>query len=241
MKLDILVTTAHPDDAEAAMGGTILKLLDQGKKVGIIDFTRGELGTRGNAETRMQEAAEADKRLGLTARVNLGFRDGFFLCDENHILKMVQVIRHFQPEIVFSNPVSDRHPDHGRANQIVKEAAFLSGLIKIETWDEQGAAQAPWRPKRIFHYIQSCQHEPDFIVDISQYWAKKCHALRAYQTQFHSEEKTCDDPETPISKNGFWDYFEARARVLGSEIGSAYAEGFIAEKALKIDNILSLA
>jgi bacillithiol biosynthesis deacetylase BshB1 len=240
MKLDILVTTAHPDDAEAAMGGTILKLLHEGKKVGIADFTRGELGTRGSAELRDLEAAEADRRMNLKTRVNLGFRDGFFQADEAHILKMVEIIRRFQPEIIFSNPQSDRHPDHGRAYQIVKEAAFLSGLPKIITRDEQGNEQQPWRPKRIFQYIQSCIHEPSFIVDISDYWEQKCHVMRAYKSQFHCEEDEGGEPHTLISHDGFWNYFEARNRVLGHEISTKYGEGFISEKALEI-KIESLA
>jgi bacillithiol biosynthesis deacetylase BshB1 len=240
MKLDILVTTAHPDDAEAAMGGTILKLLNEGKTVGIADFTRGELGTRGTAEIRDTESAEADRRMKLTTRVNLGFRDGFFQADEAHIFKMVQIIRRFQPEIIFTNPVSDRHPDHGRAHQIVKEAVFLSGLPKIVTIDEHGNPQEAWRPKQVFQYIQSCIHNPSFVIDISEYWEQKCHVMQAYGTQFHCKKTACDDPATPISRDDFWEYFEARARVTGGEIGVKYGEGFIAEKALKISNLSSL-
>src|SRR5690606_6925518 len=171
MKLDVLVTTAHPDDAEFSMSGTILKLLASGKKVGIVDFTRGELGTRGSPEIRDAETAEADKRLHLSARVNLGFRDGFFQYDEAHILKVVEILRHFRPEIVFSNPADDRHPDHGRAHNIVKDAIFLGGLVKVTT-AYAGKPQDAWRPRRHFHYIQNDAHSPDFVVDITQQWEK---------------------------------------------------------------------
>jgi len=241
MKLDVLITTAHPDDAEHAMGGTILKLLAAGKKVGIADFTRGELGTRGNADIRDAEAIEADKRLGLTTRVNLKFRDGFFKHDEDHVMKVIELIRRFQPEIIFSNPPSDRHPDHGRAHDIVKDAIFLSGLPKVVTKDETGKEQEIWRPQRHFSYIQSCQHEPDFIVDISKYWEQKCHALRAYESQFYCEKYATEEPHTVISQQGFWEYFEARARAIGRDVGATYSEGFLADKALLIDDVMALA
>lgn len=237
MKLDVLITTAHPDDAEAAMGGTILKLIKAGKKVGIADFTQGELGSRGNAEIRCLEAKEADKRLGLTTRVNLGLPDGFFRADDDSVLKVLQIIRQYQPETIFSNPISDRHPDHGRANLILREAAFLSGLSKIVTHDQNGNPQEPWRPHRIFHYIQSNHHDPDFIVDISDYWEQKCHVMRAYQTQFHCETYSTTDPETSISGKDFWINFEARARVTGNTIGVKYGEGFLSEVPLAIHDI----
>ena len=240
MKLDILITTAHPDDAEFSMGGTILKLIGEGKRVGIADFTRGELGTRGSAEIRDAEAAEADLRLNLTTRVNLGFRDGFFIHDEVHVLKIIELIRRFQPEMIFSNPPSDRHPDHGRAHSIVKEAIFLSGLPKIITHDQTGNPQEAWRPARHFYYIQSCQHEPDFVVDITPFWERKCHAIRAYQSQFHCEKYETEEPHTRISQQGFWESFEGRARAIGRDVGATYAEGFLSEKVLKIDDVLSL-
>lgn len=241
MKLDVLITTAHPDDAEAAMGGTILKLLSQGKKVGICDFTRGELGTRGCHNTREQEALEADKRLGLDLRINLGFRDGFFRNDEEHVKKLITVLRHHQPEILFTNPSSDRHPDHGRAHDIAQEASFLSGLVKVETLDANGKPQQPWRPKRVFHYIQSHQHVPDFIVDVSEFWGGKINVMKAYATQFGSNEALHDAPETPISKHDIWEYFDARGRAIGRKIGTTYGEGFLSAIPLKIESIMDLA
>jgi N-acetylglucosamine malate deacetylase 1 len=238
MKLDVLVLTAHPDDAEFAMGGTIAKLLADGKKVGIADFTRGELGTHGSPDLREKEAAEADRRLGLTHRVNLGFRDGFFVHDEKHVLEVVKVLRHFQPNMIFGNPANDRHPDHGRAHDIIRDAAFLSGLAKVETIYD-GKPQAVWRPTRHFHYIQSYQHEPDFIVDISEFWEKKVHALKAFDSQFFREQSK--DKEVVVSQSGFPTYLEARGRAVGSLIGVMYGEGFLSpHQALKVNDVTSL-
>ncbi len=225
MKLDVLVTTAHPDDAEFSMSGTILKLLASGKKVGIVDFTRGELGTYGSPELRDKETAEADKRLGLSARKNLRFRDGFFQHDETHVLRVVEMLRHFRPEMVFSNPADDRHPDHGRAHGIVKDAIFLSGLIKLET-SYEGKPQEAWRPKRHFHYIQNDAHAPDFVVDITKQWDKKLSVLAAYESQFHGD--------------GFWEFHKARAVTTGALIGSPYGEGFLSSGPLKIDDVTAL-
>ena len=242
MKLDVLITTAHPDDAESAMGGTILKLLAEGKKVGICDFTRGELGTRGTAEIRDKEAAEADKRLGLTVRANLGFRDGFFPNDEEHVRRVIEVIRRFKPEIVFTNPPCDRHPDHGRAHDIAIQAAFLSGLPKIET-QHRGKNQEAWRPARVFHYIQSHQHTPDFVVDVTAHWKKKINALKAYGTQFGKNDNLSEEPETVISREDIWDYFDGRGRAVGRKIGVTFGEGFLRSQGqpLKIEDVLSLA
>lgn len=217
------------------MGGTILKLISQGKKVGICDFTAGELGTRGTSEIRLKEAAEADKRLGLTVRVNLGFRDGFFKHDEDHVRKVIEVIRNYQPDILFTNPLTDRHPDHGVAGKIANDAAFLSGLPKIETGNLQC-----WRPKAVFHYIMATQHEPDFIVDITPQWEGKLHAIRAYASQFGCETFK-HEPETILTKEGFWPYLEARVRSLGMHAGATFAEGFIAPQTIKIDDIMGLA
>jgi bacillithiol biosynthesis deacetylase BshB1 len=239
MKLDVLVLTAHPDDAEFAMGGTILKLLAEGKKVGIADFTRGELGTHGSPELREKEAAEADKRIGLTLRINLGFRDGFFLHDEPHVLDVIKVLRRFQPDIIFGNPSDDRHPDHGRAHNIIRDAAFLSGLSKIQTQNETGKEQDTWRPKRHFHYIQSYQHEPHFIVDVSDFWQKKVHALKAYDSQFFREESK--GKEVVVSQSDFPTYLEARGRAIGSRVGVLYGEGFLSpHQPIKIEDVASL-
>jgi bacillithiol biosynthesis deacetylase BshB1 len=213
MKLDVLVTTAHPDDAEFSMGGTILNLLSAGKKVGIADFTRGELGTRGNADLRDTESAEADRRFGLTMRVNMGFRDGFFVHDETHVLAAVALLRRFRPDMLFTNPANDRHPDHGRAHDIMKDAVFLAGLERVGTRDDAGALQKPWRPLHVFHYIQNDAHAPDMVVDISAQWDKKLHVLAAYQSQF--------------SGDGFWDFHASRARTTGALVGAHYGEGFI--------------
>lgn len=234
MKLDVLVTTAHPDDAEFAMGGTILKLVSQGKSVGICDFTAGELGTRGNAEIRAEEAAEADKRMGIAVRVNLGFKDGFIAQDEAHKRAVIEVIRRFQPEIIFANPLEDRHPDHGVAGKLTNDAVFLSGLPKIVTQGHEA-----WRPKRLFHYIMGTPHKPDFIVDVTPFWDKKRHVLCAYESQFKSE-KYAHQPETVLTRDGFWEYLEGRDRILGSLLGATYAEGFLAPQALKIDDIMGL-
>ena len=241
MKLDVLITTAHPDDAESAMGGTILKLLAEGKKVGICDFTRGELGTRGSADIRDAEATEADKRLGLTTRVNLGFRDGFFNNDEDHVRQVIEVIRRFQPDILFTNPPCDRHPDHGRAYDIARQAAFPSGLPKVET-AYNGKGQDAWRPQRVFHYIQSYQHAPHFVVDVSAHWEKKIHAVKAYGTQFGKNADASEEPETVISREDIWEYFDGRGRAIGRKIGASFGEGFLTAESqpLKVDDVLSL-
>ena len=236
MKLDVLITTAHPDDAECCMGGTILKLIAQGKKVGICDFTAGELGTRGTSEIRLKEAAEADKRLSLTTRINLGFRDGFFKHDEDHVRKVIEVIREYQPDILFTNPLTDRHPDHGVAGKIANDAAFLSGLPKIET-----KGFNCWRPKAVFHYIMATQHEPDFIVDITPHWEGKLHAIHAYASQFGSDKRAEGEPETILTDGRFMPYLESRARTLGMHAGATFSEGFIVHQIIKIDDIMGLA
>ena len=189
IKLDILALAAHPDDVELSSAGTLIKAIQQGKKAGIVDFTRGELGTRGTPEIRMQEAQAAATIMGLSARENLGFRDGFFKNDEEHQLEVVKAIRKYQPEIVLANAIDDRHPDHGRASFLSKEACFLAGLAMIETVVD-GVKQTPWRPKAVYHYIQSIPHTPDFIVDVSSVWETKMNAIRAFKTQFHDPKCT---------------------------------------------------
>lgn len=208
MKLDVLVTTAHPDDAEFSMGGTILTLLAAGKTVGIADFTRGELGTNGSADLRTTESAEADRRFGLTTRVNMGFRDGFFIHDEPHVMAAVTLLRTHRPTLLFTNPATDRHPDHGRAHDIMKDAVFLAGLDKVKT-----NGQTPWRPKHVFHYIQNDAHTPDLVVDITPHWDAKLHVLDAYQSQFNGPD--------------FWEFHAARARTTGALAGAKYGEGFL--------------
>lgn len=224
MKLDILVMAAHPDDAELGCAGTIARHVAEGYKVGVVDFTQGELGTRGTAQTRAAEAAEAARIQGLAVRENLGFRDGFFRNDEEHQLRVIQAIRKYRPAIVLANAVYDRHNDHGKGASLASDACFLSGLVKIETKDENGNPQQPWRPSAVYHYIQSIFVEPDFIVDISDYWHVKINAIRAFKTQFYDPNSS--EPETYISRPGFIKMVESRAVEFGHAIGTQYGEGF---------------
>lgn len=224
MKLDILVIAAHPDDAELGCGGTIAKHTSAGKKVGILDLTKGELGTRGTVQTRQTEAAASAKILGVIVRENLGLRDGFFLNDEASQLALIQSIRKYQPEIVLANAIYDRHTDHGKAASLAYQACFLSGLIKIETKDEKGNKQGQWRPTAVYHYIQSQLIEPDFVLDISGYWETKLESIKAFKTQFFDPKS--NEPETYISKPGFLKMIESRATEFGHAIGVSHGEGF---------------
>lgn len=219
MKLDILAIGAHPDDVELGCGATVAKMVASGKKVGIIDLTQGELGTRGTAETRRQEAADAAKILGVEVRENLGFRDGFFVNDEAHQMKLIEVIRKYQPEIVLCNALEDRHIDHGKGAEVVETACFLSGLKKIET------GNPAWRPKHIFHFIQWYPLKPDFVLDVSGFIEKKNAACFAYKTQFHDPNNP--EPDTPISSKHFQESIENRAKDLGMLIGAEAGEGFM--------------
>lgn len=219
MKVDILALGAHPDDVELGCGATVAKMVAQGKKVGIIDLTRGELGTRGTAETRKQESSDAAKILGVSFRENLEFRDGFFIDDESHQMKIIEVLRKFQPEIVLCNAVNDRHIDHGKGASVVEKACFLSGLKKIET------GQNPWRPKHVFHYIQWYPLQPDFVLDVSGFVENKKEACFAYKTQFF--DATNNEPNTPISSKLFQESIENRAKDLGMLIGTEAGEGFM--------------
>lgn len=237
MKLDILVLAAHPDDAELGCGGTISKHVALGKKVGIVDFTRGELGTRGTVKTREQEAAAAAAILGLTARENLGLRDGFFRHAEEELVKVVEVIRYYRPEIVLANAIRDRHPDHGKGAELAYEACFLAGLAKIET-KRQGTAQQPWRPKNLYHYIQSQLIIPHFVIDVSDHWEKKMEAIRAYRTQFFNPHSA--EPETYISKPSFLTFLRSRAEEFGHSINAKYGEGFTTTQMLGVDSLFSL-
>ncbi|MES3017217.1 MAG: bacillithiol biosynthesis deacetylase BshB1 [Bacteroidota bacterium] len=237
MKLDILVFAVHPDDAELGCSGTILKHIAAGRKVGIVDLTRGELGTRGTAETRDQESAESTKILGLHARENLGMRDGFFKNDEEHQLKIIQIIRKYTPEIVLSNALHDRHPDHGRAGDLVYDALFLSGLAKIET-QYDGASQAAFRPRLLLQYIQDRYINPDILVDVTDFWDKKLECIHAFKTQFFNPDN--DDQQTYISSPDFLKVIEARSRELGKSIGAVHAEGFTSKKLLGVGNLFDL-
>ncbi|MBD0776196.1 bacillithiol biosynthesis deacetylase BshB1 [Maribacter sp. ANRC-HE7] len=229
MKLDILVFGAHPDDAELGAGATIAKEVARGKKVGIIDLTRGELGTRGSAEIRDREAAAAAKVLGVSVRENLQFADGFFVNDQKHQMAVIRMVRKYRPEIVLCNAVDDRHIDHGKGSDLVSNACFLSGLIKIDTkMDGDDQWQDPWRPKQVYHYIQWKNLNPDFVLDVSGYIDTKIEAILAYSSQFH--DPNSEEPETPISSKNFLDSVDYRAKDLGRIIGVDHAEGFTTER-----------
>jgi len=237
MKLDILVLAVHPDDAELGCSGTILKHIALGKKVGIIDLTRGELGTRGTADIRDLEAADSAKIMGLHARENLRFRDGFFENNEAHQLEVVKMIRKYQPEIVLTNALHDRHPDHGKAGDLANDACFLSGLSKINTQLE-GVAQHAWRPKLVLQYIQDRYIKPDIIIDITPYFETKIASIKAFKTQFFNPE--LDEPDTYISSPEFFESVIGRAREFGKSIGATYGEGFTSRKLLGVDNLFNL-
>ncbi len=238
MKLDILAIGVHPDDIELCASGTILACIDQGKKAGIVDLTQGELGTRGTAETRKAEAANAAKVMGLHIRETLDLQDGLFQINEETLKKVMVIIRKYQPEIVLCNAVEDRHPDHGRAAELVSQACFLSGLIKIET-EIDGAKQQAWRPSQVFHYIQDRYIEPDFVFDVTKYHDKKIEAILCYKTQFNTVHD--DEPQTYISTPEFLDTIVSRSIMMGKKIGARYGEGFTTEKKIGIndfDNII---
>ncbi len=237
MKLDILVFAVHPDDAELGCSGTLLKHIADGKKVGIIDFTRGELGTRGSAEIRDREAADSAKILGLHVRENLKLRDGFFKNDEQHQLELIKMVRKYQPEIVLTNALHDRHPDHGRAGDLANDAIFLSGLRRIET-QLDGVAQTAWRPRLVLQYIQDRYIEPDVIIDITDFMETKLAAIRAFKTQFDSPDNK--EPQTYISSPEFLEAVISRAREFGKSVGATYAEGFTSRKLLGVDSLFNL-
>lgn len=240
MKLDILAIGVHPDDVELSCSGTILNEIKLGKKVGILDLTRGELGTRGTAQTRYEEAARAAAILGVEVRENLKMRDGFFVNDEAHQRLLIAAIRKYQPEIILANIKDDRHPDHGRAGRLIADACFLAGLVKIETKDEAGNVQPRWRPKQVLHYMQDWYHEPDVLVDISDVFEQRMQSILAYHTQFNTASGDTGEPQTYISTPDFFDAVIARARLLGKRIGVKYAEGFISEKKIGIRNLDAL-
>ncbi len=237
MKLHILAILAHPDDAELGCGGTLIKHARMGEKVGILDLTRGELGTRGSGETRLQEAEAAGEIMGLAVRENAHFRDGFFQNDEAHQRALISYIRRWRPEIVITNAPEDRHPDHGRGAALVLDACFLSGLSKIETEWEENPQQA-WRPKRVFHLIQDRTLEPTFIVDISGVQGEKMEAIKAYRTQFHDPKG--DGPQTYISNPSFLEAIESRDRLWGKRIGTTAGEAFLCKDLPGIDSLNAL-
>lgn len=233
MKVDILAIGAHPDDVELGCGGTLAKLILEGKKAAIVDLTQGELGTRGTNITRAQEAASASEILGISARENLKMKDGFILNSEEYQMQIVKMIRKYQPEIVLANAVDDRHPDHAKAAKLVSDACFLSGLVKIET-ELDGENQKQWRPKQVFHYIQWKHITPDFVIDISNFMEKKIEACLAYKTQFY--DPNSNEPMTPIATKDFLESLTYRAQDLGRLSGVEFAEGFTTEKLLAFKN-----
>lgn len=236
-KLDILVMAVHPDDAELGCSGTIAKHIAGGKKVGIVDFSAGELGTRGSGPLRLKEAKASSKVLKLSARENLGFRDGFFINDETHQIELIKMIRKYRPEVVLANATSDRHPDHGRASQLATEACFYSGLRKVETILD-GEKQQEWRPKNLFYYIQDRYLEPDFVVDVSDFWDIKDESIRAFASQFY--DPNSNEPESYLTSPEFLQFVEARAQEMGHKIGVKYGEGFLKSKMLKVASVLEI-
>jgi N-acetylglucosamine malate deacetylase 1 len=237
MKLDILVIAAHPDDAELSCSGTIAAHIAKGKKVGILDLTHGERGTRGTPEIRLEEGRLSSEILGLSSRENLGFKDVFFEDDEQHHLEIAKIIRKYRPEIVLANAVSDRHPDHGKGALVASKACFISGLRKVVTHFD-GEEQPVWRPKNIYHYIQNNYIQPDFVVDISAFWDIKVESIKAFKSQFFDPEST--EPESFISSPEFMDFIEARAKEFGHSINVKYGEGFTVEKMIGVNDMFDL-
>jgi bacillithiol biosynthesis deacetylase BshB1 len=237
MKLDILAIGAHPDDVEMSCGATLAKEIALGKKVGILDLTRGELGTRGSVAIRKKEAENAAKILGVEVRENLGLADGFFIQDKEAELAIVRMLRKYRPEIVFCNAIDDRHIDHGKGSKLVSDACFLSGLRKIET-EVQGVVQEAWRPKHVYHYIQWKEIVPDFVVDVSGFMEKKLEAVFAYRSQFYDENSA--EPETPISSKNTMESLSYRNRNFGRLIGTEYGEGFTVERYVAVNSIFDL-
>ena len=237
MKLDILAIGAHPDDVELGCAGTLLKHTDLGYKVGIIDLTKGELGTRGDAATRLKEVEASSKILGIHARENMGFEDGFFKNDKDHQLELIKIIRKYQPAVVLSNAKYDRHPDHAHSAQLTYEACFLSGLAKIET-KLNGEIQPAFRPKVLYHYIQALHAEPGFSVDITEYYDRKLEAILAYKSQFHNPDS--GEPETFISSLHFLEFVKARAIHFGVPIGVKYAEAFTVNRTMGVKDLMEI-
>ncbi len=238
MNVDILAIGAHPDDVELACSGTLLRHIEADYTVGLLDLTLGELGTRGDATTRSIEATNAATKLGATFRKQLNLGDGFFQADERSLKQVIQQIRMCQPRIILANAPGDRHPDHGRASSLVRQASFLSGLRRIETVDDQGRPQRAWRPDNLYYYIQDNWLNPDFVIDITSYFQLKIELILSFRSQFY--DPTSGDPETPISGKDFLDFLEARARDLGRPAGYTFAEGFITDRFPGVRNLFDL-
>lgn len=237
MKLDILAIGVHPDDVELGCSGTLMKHIDMGYKVGILDLTKGELGTRGDDKTRLKEAAAAAKIMGIDVRENLGFADGFFTNDKQHQLEVIKILRKYQPSLVITNANYDRHPDHGRSAQLTRDAVFLSGLIKVET-KLGGAKQKPYRPKAVYNYIQALHAEPQLVVDISEYYDRKLQAVLAYKTQFFDPKSK--EKNTFISSPEFLEFVKARAMHFGVPVGAKYAEAFTVNRTPGVNDLVEL-
>ena len=237
MKLDILAIAAHPDDVELSCSGTLAAHIAKGHRVGILDLTQGEMGTRGTPALRLKESAAASQILGLSMRENLGFDDVFFLDDRAHAVEIAKIIRKFQPDIVLANAVRDRHPDHGKGASLVAKACFISGLRKVET-DWQGDEQQPWRPQYLYHYIQNDYIEPDFVFDITEFWDKKLESIQTYGSQFYDPKSS--EPESFISDPNYLKFVESRAREMGHKIRVKYGEGFTAGRMLGVADLYDL-
>ena len=233
-KLHILAIAAHPDDIELSAAGTLIKHANNGQAIGILDLTQGELGTRGNGPLRLKEADDAAKAMGMIVRENLGLEDGFFQNDKESQLKLIRIIRKYQPDIIITNALEDRHPDHGKGARLVSDSCFLAGLRKIET-ELDGQVQEPWRPKRVFHMIQDRFLEPTFVVDISDTLEAKMEAIKCYKSQFHDPES--NEPISYIAQQGFLESITSRASLLGKRIGVSYGEGFICENVPGISDL----
>jgi hypothetical protein len=240
MKLFVLGIGVHPDDVELSCSGTLINEVKKGNTAGVIDLTKGELGTRGTAETREEEAKNAAAIMGLSVRENLGMRDGFFKNDEAHQLQLIRAIRKYQPEVILANILEDRHPDHGRAGKLIAEASFLAGLTKIQTLDDEGKPQQRWRPKQVLHYVQDRFYEPNLIVDISDVFDQRMESIKAYTTQFHTNPDGSKGTQTYISSPDFLDAIVSRARLMGKRIGVKYAEGFVSQKNIGISSLENL-
>ncbi len=238
MTVDVLAIAAHPDDIEMTCAGTVLSLVAQGKTVAGVDLTRGELGTRGTPEIRLKESAEGAKQMGLAARENMGFRDAFFRNDEEHQMALIPIIRHYQPKIVLTNAPDDRHPDHGRAAELVIQACFYAGLRQIKTVGKDGQPQEAHRPNFIYHFIQDRSLTPNFVVDVSPYWNQKIAAIKAYKSQFFDPDSP--EPQSYISGEPFMKFLEARTREHGHRIGVEFGEGFISKRMLGVTDLFAL-
>lgn len=240
-KVDILAIGVHPDDIELACSGTLLRHIAQGKTVGLLDLTMGELGTRGSGPLRLIEAANAAKMMGALFRENLQMSDGFFQYAQSNILKIIRVIRGSQPTVILANSLKDRHPDHGRAAKLVADACFYAGLVKVETKGKDGKIQDRWRPNALYHYIQDRNLVPDFVVDISEYIDRKEELILAFRSQFFDPTTESKDLETPISGEDFLKFLRAKARTNGRAAGFEYAEGFNVDRTIGVQNLFNLS